>query len=546
MQHVRSTSAGSIGLSWRGLLLFLGAAAAAHAQTNITWTGATNLNWNNANNWSPANVPNAATELAIFSASAGSNVDFDANATIGGILFDNTAGANTVARAGGAGNERNLTLSGTASWNGIRSTSASNQAISGTRLTLALGTATTFEVGGAGNLNVSPTGATDITLGANTLTLTGNGSGTGTSSSVISGTGSLVKTGTGTWTLSGANTFSGTTTISGGTLAIASEANLGANPAAANAGQLTLSGGTLQTTATLSIDDSNRGLTVTGSGTLSPNAGTTLTVANALSGSGTLQKAGAGTLILSGDSSSTFSGAVAINAGTLQLGASNRLATTSAVSIASGATFALGGFSQTIGAISGLGLLDLASASTLTIGTGNVASTFGGTLSGNGNLVKTGSGALTFNQAIDFASGTLTLSGGSLVLGANLTLGTLRITSDTILDFGTGGHTLTAANVIVDPNVTVTVNNWNYLQDFFYAQTSFKQGTTNLAAAFNTPGAAPQNQIVFTASDLPTEWRSFDRQISPAPEPATYGAIFLGLAGSLVIWRRRRARVTSA
>ncbi len=40
-------------------------------------------------------------------------------------------------------------------------------------LTIALATATTFEVGGAGNLDVSPAGTTDLNLGASQLTLNG-------------------------------------------------------------------------------------------------------------------------------------------------------------------------------------------------------------------------------------------------------------------------------------------------------------------------------------------------------------------------------------
>lgn len=43
----------------------------------------------------------------------------------------------------------------------------------GMTLTIALATATTFEVGGAGNLDVSPAGTTDLNLGASQLTLNG-------------------------------------------------------------------------------------------------------------------------------------------------------------------------------------------------------------------------------------------------------------------------------------------------------------------------------------------------------------------------------------
>lgn len=37
-----------------------------------------------------------------------------------------------------------------------------------------------------------------------------------------------------------------------------------------------------------------------------------------------------------------------------------------------------------------------------------------------------------------------------------------------------------------------------------------------------------------------TVWQSFDRQITPAPEPSTYGLILVGLSIAGVGWRRWR------
>ena len=65
-----------------------------------------------------------------------------------------------------------------------------------------------------------------------------------TIASELTGASELVKTDLGTFVLSGANSYTGGTVISAGTLAIASDANLGAA-----SGGLTLDGGTLHTTA---------------------------------------------------------------------------------------------------------------------------------------------------------------------------------------------------------------------------------------------------------------------------------------------------------
>src|SRR4029079_8027669 len=85
-------------------------------------------------------------------------------------------------------------------------------------------TAATTLSSDSGTLNLTNVGTiTGLTFG---LTLTGSGN--GSVSSIIGTTsGTLTKNGTGTWTLFGANTYTGATTINGGVLNIQNAAGLG-------------------------------------------------------------------------------------------------------------------------------------------------------------------------------------------------------------------------------------------------------------------------------------------------------------------------------
>ena len=83
----------------------------------------------------------------------------------------------------------------------------------------------------------------------------------------IDGSGGLTKTGPGVLSLAGANTYGGGTIVTGGTLAVAADTNLGAA-----AGGLTLDGGTLLTTGDLA---SARAVTLGASGGTIDNGGPT-------------------------------------------------------------------------------------------------------------------------------------------------------------------------------------------------------------------------------------------------------------------------------
>ena len=132
-----------------------------------------------------------------------------------------------------------------------------------------------------------------------------------------------------------------------------------------------------------------------------------------------MTKVGDGTLRLSGDS--TYFGATAVNAGTLQAGATNAFSASSAFTVASGATLDLDGFNQTIGSLAGAGSVTLGSA-TLRTGNDNTSTAFSGTMSGIGGLTKVGAGTLTLSGANTYFGGT-TINGGTLAVSADNDLG---------------------------------------------------------------------------------------------------------------------------
>nr|WMC97425.1 autotransporter-associated beta strand repeat-containing protein [Aminobacter aminovorans] len=254
----------------------------------------------------------------------------------------------------------------------------------------------------------------------------------------LTGTAGLNKIGPGTVTLTGTNTYTGGTDISGGTLSVASDASLGN-------GVLSFNGGTLNATASFAT---GRDATLGASGGgLSADAGMTLTYNGLLSGTGALSKSGAGTVVLG--ATNTYAGGTAVNAGTLRLGAGGSLLFGKDLSVAGGATFDLNGKAQTIGRLTGAGAVALG-AGALTVGHGDVSSTFAGATSGTGSLTKVGSGMLTLTGANTHIGGT-TVSGGQLQIGDGGTSGSLAgnvaLASGTALTFNRS-NTLTFADVI--------------------------------------------------------------------------------------------------
>ena len=109
----------------------------------------------------------------------------------------------------------------------------------------------------------------------------------------------------------------------------------------------------------------------------------------------------------------TTGGGYEIAAGTLIAGAANAIGTGN-ITADSGGTLNLNSFAQTIADLSGAGAVVLGSA-TLTEGTAN-STTFSGVISGNGGLIKQGSGTLTLTGSNTYGGAT-TINAGTLWLG---------------------------------------------------------------------------------------------------------------------------------
>lgn len=151
----------------------------------------------------------------------------------------------------------------------------------------------------------------------------------------------------------------------------------------------------------------------------------------------------------------------------------------------------------------------------------------------SGELNISGGGVLNFTQDRSFA-GTVNISGGTLRLTtANLSFTTLNVTGDTTIDFAGSASSLSLVNFNISAGVTLTITNWADAVDVFTA-------TAWTGAEYDTIGAAPMNQVVFSGSSMGTGWQEIDNQIRPIPEPSTYGAMLLGGLAAFFFWRRHR------
>src|SRR5207253_1094110 len=295
------------------------------------------------------------------------------------------------------------------------------------------------------------TGAFQVDTAGTTLTLSG----------VIDGAGALLKTGAGTLNLSGANTYTGKTSIQNGTLSVSSlnkvtggsaSSSLGAPTTVANgtidvgsttnSGTLLYTGSGETTDRVINLAGTTGGAVVqndgTGALTFSSNltatgAGSkTLTLQGSNTGSNTISgiivdnsssnttaliKAGTGTWVLSG--ANTYTGGTTLSAGTLQLSGSGTLGSSSGALTVNAGTLDLNGTNQTVGGLNGSGGTILNNSTGTIYGSVSIAS--------SGAILEAGTGStgqtLTMRGAVTMGSGSII----ALALGASGVHSTLAI-----------------------------------------------------------------------------------------------------------------------
>ena len=315
-------------------------------------------NWTDTTGWTPNAVPNGNTVTAQ--------------------LVNPSSGANSVNLGGGTFTLNQLQFSGTGAgaWDVINGTiifdgtnptfvnQGGSSGVVGELPNLQLNVTTTFEIdnsaavtdvtgviSGIGELVKTGSGTLVLTgmntysggttISAGTLQI-GNGVATGSITGdvtdngtlafdrsdpvsfggVISGTGGLVQLGSGTLVLTGANTYTGNTTISAGTLALL---DLGSGVSIASSSGLTLAasgaGFDISAAGNQTIQDLSgvAGSAIKlGANTLTAGTADSTSFAGVISGTGGFTKQGSGTLTLSANN--PFTGTTTISAGTLQLG----------------------------------------------------------------------------------------------------------------------------------------------------------------------------------------------------------------------------------
>ncbi|MCX6948094.1 MAG: autotransporter-associated beta strand repeat-containing protein [Opitutae bacterium] len=418
-------------------------------------------------------------------------------------------------------------------------------------------------ISGSGGIQVGK-GATSGSLGAggvvNNANLSFARSDVVTYADVISGTGSVTQAGTGTLIFTNANSYTGGTTISSGTF------QFGNGGASGNAGA-----GPILNNSHLVFNRSDGG-----------------EYTYAITGTGDVTKAGAGTLVFTSDGN-TYSGGTTISGGAIQIGNGGTTGRLGSGTVLNNSHLILNRSDDTnyAGSMTGTGDLIKSGAGTVTF-SGNANTFSGGTIINAGKLLVsnsagsgTGSGVVNINDGATFGGtglisgalmindggsvspgaspgqlqvggGTTFAGGGRYVFEINNTVGTAGTNWDLLSISGSLTISATVNTPFVLDLVSLTAGNANgALADFNSANAySWKFVTTTTGITGFSAGAFQYNASNFannldighfyvsqTGNDL---YLNF----TPVPEPTTWVLLSLGLSSVLLSLRRKsRARV---
>lgn len=404
-----------------------------------------------------------------------------------------------------------------------------------------------------------------------------------------------------------------TNTATDSTLTLGGAGNLGNMVAPNNADLLYVASG-----ATLNIRGDNGG--TSGTGTLrlvlgqsgNFDAAGTVGISSVISDGGNgygITKTGTGTLILA--ATNTYSGGTTLNNGTIQMSGavgrtgsgsitSGTLGSTSGTLTVNGGTLDLSGTSQAVGALNGIGGTvsnSSATASTLTVGSGNNSGSYAGSVSNTGAIavtkVGTGTETLTGNNnytgqtTINTNGGTLeikndssttsgrlsgtssvmvnsggslllsgagnadrvrnaagiTLNGGTIAKGAGVNegstssfgLGALTLSANSVLDYMLSSGTLSFASFSPGSNILSIINYVGTGSPQGSDQLIFNQNESTRLSDFNFGFGAGVNVAQFDLGN--GFWEVYSTQ--PIPEPGTWMAAALAL-GAIGYSQRRR------